>query len=642
MTIPVSRVIGFLMLAVFTEFTQPLLSQELNDPIQDDELHTDDSVRRWIDSCKKYVYTDYDKTAFFAARVFKRSNEIGYAEGEAHGLMYSGTTHFHKGEFLEALSDLQGSLTAFQERNRMDEIASCRYNIGLIYTKIHDHHKALDYLLAASKAFQVLHDTGGMSHSFNAQGLVHFQTKNYQVSLKHFRNAFRLDSAVSDTLGMAENLGYMAGVYMYQSQLKKAKTIFKECIDINFRFGDKRELATSYNHMGVLYESLDSFAEARNMYTKQIALLDELNTDDGRARAYGNIGVTFYNEEKYHDAKEWISRMLKLAGKQHDTSAMADACFLLSSCHSNLQQMDSAYLFLSEHVELMKAIDRKKISQLQSSFELRFRLDEKEQEVGLINEDLAVSQERNNQLRNRVLILVVLVVFLLALFILYAQVRRQRARINTFDLEQQIWRSRINPHIIFNLLNGVQSFFQKKQYDFGLEYLRKFARMMRLLLEKSDERFHTLEEEVDFLKLYAYTETIRLDNKVEISFKIDEQLEMTNCLVPTFICQSYFENAVWHGASGLREEGRVEVEIRKEDDLIRWYVRDNGKGIDLQSHHNSPNKSDGPHGMELTKSRLLQLNKSHKKGYSVEVRNLNGKADIYKGTEVVFTTPLTD
>jgi LytS/YehU family sensor histidine kinase len=48
----------------------------------------------------------------------------------------------------------------------------------------------------------------------------------------------------------------------------------------------------------------------------------------------------------------------------------------------------------------------------------------------------------------------------------------------------------MNPHFVFNAMNTLQNYILKNESENAIEYLAKFARLMRLFLESSRNKFH--------------------------------------------------------------------------------------------------------------------------------------------------------
>src|SRR4026207_229168 len=76
--------------------------------------------------------------------------------------------------------------------------------------------------------------------------------------------------------------------------------------------------------------------------------------------------------------------------------------------------------------------------------------------------------------------------------------------------------------------------------------------------------------------------------------------ETLDALVPNLVLQPLLENAVRHGIEPHARPGRIEVTARREDDLLRLEVRDNGGGL-------ANGKIVEGVGLSNTRARLKQL-----------------------------------
>jgi LytS/YehU family sensor histidine kinase len=97
----------------------------------------------------------------------------------------------------------------------------------------------------------------------------------------------------------------------------------------------------------------------------------------------------------------------------------------------------------------------------------------------------------------------------------------------TLDLEMKNMRSQMNPHFIFNSLNSVNRFILQNNTASASAYLTKFSKLIRMILQHSQEQLISLESELEALKLYLELESIRFENrfifKVSVQSSIDPQ-----------------------------------------------------------------------------------------------------------------------
>jgi ligand-binding sensor domain-containing protein/two-component sensor histidine kinase len=205
------------------------------------------------------------------------------------------------------------------------------------------------------------------------------------------------------------------------------------------------------------------------------------------------------------------------------------------------------------------------------------------------------------------------------------------------EVEMTSLRLQMNPHFLFNSLNSINSFIVENKTHLASDYLTKFSRLMRLILENSKNESIPLEKEIETLKLYLLMESIRFDKKfdyaVDIDEKIDEQIK-----VPPMIIQPYAENAIWHGLLHKKERGKVEIGIKKENGSLQIIIEDNGigrtKAAEMKSKNSTSSKS---YGMQITEQRIKQLDAGNK----VTTIDLTDDSRNATGTKVIITIKAT-
>ena len=70
------------------------------------------------------------------------------------------------------------------------------------------------------------------------------------------------------------------------------------------------------------------------------------------------------------------------------------------------------------------------------------------------------------------------------------------------ELEMKALRAQMNPHFIFNCLNSINRFIIGQDPEKAADYLTKFAKLIRIVLEMSGKPFIPIKEELNCLKLY--------------------------------------------------------------------------------------------------------------------------------------------
>jgi ligand-binding sensor domain-containing protein len=204
-----------------------------------------------------------------------------------------------------------------------------------------------------------------------------------------------------------------------------------------------------------------------------------------------------------------------------------------------------------------------------------------------------------------------------------------------FSLEQTALRLQINPHFIFNSLNSIQSFVIANDTDLAINYLAKFAQLMRLILSNSYQSFIPIADELKALRYYLDIERLRFSNKFDFSFIIDPIIDTDFMEIPPMIIQPYIENAILHGILNKKEKGHIKIEMIVKGNSLLCIVEDDGIGREKAAEIKA--KSDLQHksrGMLITQKRLELLNKQNKEQMSVDIIDLKDSNGYATGTRV--------
>lgn len=203
------------------------------------------------------------------------------------------------------------------------------------------------------------------------------------------------------------------------------------------------------------------------------------------------------------------------------------------------------------------------------------------------------------------------------------------------ELEMKTLRAQMNPHFIFNSLHSIQRYILSNRAVEASDYLARFSRMIRMVLENSIESTSSLQQEKELLSNYLELEKLRTGNKFEFIIDMDPSLHPES-RIPSMLAQPYLENAIWHGIAPLNGKGFIRLQYQKAGDYCICVIDDNGAG----RGHNA-NKQPAQHvsrGLDITRQRLaLLLNDQERAVEFIDKLNPDGSP---AGTLVKIRIPL--
>ena len=237
-----------------------------------------------------------------------------------------------------------------------------------------------------------------------------------------------------------------------------------------------------------------------------------------------------------------------------------------------------------------------------------------------------------------------LVVILLAFFFqrrLNAIKEKNNLLLELAENRQKVLVQMIHPHFVFNVLNTIQGAVLKQEKMVAASLVARFAKLMRLSMELSKEKWVKLEKELAFLKKYFELEAIRSPGMFEGKIEISPPVQPSRIRVPSMLIQPFVENAIKHGIMHLAgKQGLIRIQLRLEQDGLLCLIDDNGIGREQAGIINqNQGREHQSSGIEITINRLRLL---HREQGSVFQYNVFDKKDALgqpEGTRVVFFIP---
>jgi two-component sensor histidine kinase len=183
---------------------------------------------------------------------------------------------------------------------------------------------------------------------------------------------------------------------------------------------------------------------------------------------------------------------------------------------------------------------------------------------------------------------------LLSSFILYATMlvvgqmidsrqRLARQQMETARLNEQLSREQLNalrrqiePHFLFNTLNGIAGLIREQNNDAAVAMLAGLSDFLRHLLQDSKQQV-PLAEELQFLRKYLDIEKMRFGDRLKLT--VDVPHDLLAAQVPTLILQPMVENSIKHGISRRVAGGEIRVSASRNNGMITFHVYNDGPGL---------------------------------------------------------------
>src|SRR5690606_14680744 len=255
---------------------------------------------------------------------------------------------------------------------------------------------------------------------------------------------------------------------------------------------------------------------------------------------------------------------------QRDSTYLTSADYLLYqealvNYFFRTKQFDRANEEYNLLLEKNKAFYANKYAQSIAEMSTIYQLRAKEKHISGLSRQVVQTENKLAQNRLWLIISVLSALLTLSLLILFYLRRKQlklkqekenaQLQKRTIELQQQLLRTQMEPHFIFNTLGALQSYIRIEEKEKALRYLNQFSRLLRNSLELSRESSVSLETEIETLAYYLGLQQMRYEDSFDFEIERLNEEVMQQVLIPPMLIQPFVENAILHGVAHAENRG---------------------------------------------------------------------------------------
>ena len=172
-----------------------------------------------------------------------------------------------------------------------------------------------------------------------------------------------------------------------------------------------------------------------------------------------------------------------------------------------------------------------------------------------------------------------------------------------YSYEMQILKAQINPHLIYNTLNAIQSLAEIQNCRNISTMTKSLSELLQYSIDSTDTLV-PLADEIQYVRNYVCIMQHKFLNPINLAVNIEEDLY--DCLMLKMTLQPIIENCIKHGLADKPDE-YIMIKAYKNDTGISIKVVDNGAGIKpelLETLLNAPDENSKHIGLNNVNRRI--------------------------------------
>lgn len=548
---------------------------------------------------------------------------------------------------------------------------------GIIFQQLGQYPKALQYHLKALRHLTASGDPIGIAEAnANLARTYQYGVEDYGTAMGFYQKAFELYQNQQYGKGMATVSMNIGTLYFAQGKNIQAMgqylftdSLIKSAASRNIP-ADTHGLVYLYNNLGVIQTNESRFGKASAYLHQALVLAEKSRAPENVALVTHSLGELYWKQSSSTAGVRKRKLLAQPATSIETAAASYRASGNLQFYPLGQQQLSQIYLAQKRYPEAVSALQehiKYKDSLFNRQREREYVRREMEALLEKKQDSLRIEQIKRDavadlRLRQQWLFSGGALLFLAGVGgLFFYRSRMQQARLKEalamkkaqqeettarFQADMSAaaltsLRSQMNPHFIFNCLNSIKLYAAKNDGRAATEYLSKFSRLMRLVLENSKTELITLAQEEEMLTLYLELEAMRLKSRLVYTLNFAGDIDKEYVELPPMLVQPYVENAIWHGLMPRQEGGHIDILFEEERDQLIVTIRDDGVGREKAAALKSvTNPGSGESlGSKITGERVQLFGSQNKADSRVTIQDLysDGKP---LGTQVVIQIPI--
>lgn len=475
-------------------------------------------------------------------------------------------------------------------------------------------------------------DSASIAHMYNEIGDVYWQMKDTAQAVQNYRLSMRWTPAYVYYHPLHEaicnRLCNMGRASLGRHELDSAKWYAVQSSAV----GDKLSAITEL-FMGDISASEIAWNEAMDHYRVAVRLgIHHDRNLNVVFQAYQRIMQHFESNDQKDSAMIYAKRAFTTARTLQNDAFISTSGTTLAELFEKRGRYDSAIYYSKEVIRsASRQVNQEKERRTLDTYF-----------SGIIKEQEATAERKNANARRVTYGLLAGIALLIVGGGLYRMRLMSGYERKMKEIEMRALRAQMNPHFIFNCLGSINRYIVKSDTRTASNYLTRFAKLIRLILDNSASDHISLDAEMQTLQLYLDMESLRFEGAFEFEMACDEDLS-PDVMLPSMLIQPYVENAIWHGLLQKEVKGKLWVRFKKVNGhMLQAEIEDNGIGRKnaaiLKSKGSVKKKS---YGMQISSDRIKIINNLYKLNNSVSILDLFDEHGNAAGTKIILNIPVS-
>lgn len=389
-----------------------------------------------------------------ASEALQLARQIKYEEGLAQNLLFQSVLFVELGRYDEMRVLIRESIQIFKALGKDERVIACHGPMVRYYMRIGNYDSAylinrrmfefydsikndkakalalirlgqirsfqandkavLRALLMALQIYKKTNDAAGESLVYQELGNFYNGQINGKISKYYFKMQLEMSKISGDRLDYLSSLIGLGNVYLMGKGYDSALLYFKRALKEELKINDLAGLGVVYNNLGESLYGLKRYKEANIYFLLSVDICKKINDIEGLIYPLQGMSLICIKRNQLADADSLLKESLYLSRKMAQPKLLAINYEYMSALDSARGNYLGAFHWYKKSALLNDSLLNEKKSHEILAIQTSFDIEEKENEISLLNEERRIEaglQERTRLIYFVIVILAVILIF---------------------------------------------------------------------------------------------------------------------------------------------------------------------------------------------------------------------------------------
>ncbi|MCE7996906.1 MAG: tetratricopeptide repeat protein [Roseivirga sp.] len=543
--------------------------------------------REQYDSARKYLS--------LMAEYAEQNGQLGLM-GQAYANL--GGVSNELGDYISGIENYERAIEYLLQANEEINVAGVRTNLGQAYKGMNIYTKAFENLFQAADTYERKGEKKRLAAVYSTIGNIHREIGTMDISYEYLIKALELREELDYKSGVARSLQNLGNWHLESKDLPKARELYRQSLDIKRAHMDTSSFASSFAKLGEVAVESQNYEKARGYFEESLRIRTRSKNKAGTVTSSNHLARLHLSLNDPTSALPYLRLALKNAVEGHLLKEQATARALFREYYVQMGDYQSALKSSNQLIEVNELIlDKEKTNSLIEA-EVRFNIKSKDRELAFKENELeSLEKERGY------FIMIILVLTALAIMVvIFLRESRKLSRLRKLAKERvERLLNELN-HRTKNHLQAQSGLIRQQMLKLKdqstKEVIRDIDNQIKSINLIHQSLYASTEDSPECIDLTTYLKNIvenlmisfrMTGNQVKIKLDLDHvDIDLHKAMPIGLILNESVTNVIKHAFKGLKTRELTVRLKKKEPDLLRLTVADNGPGfsssIDKEGH----------------------------------------------------------